>query len=232
MFCDMKFPFSAGHTVAMTGEAADSAVQAAVDRGLAKYRLDATREVETILDAALRVAERMAPAAPRVADIIAEAGTSNQAFYRYFAGKDDLMTAVRQRGTVRLQAYLEHQIAKQTNSQRQIEAWIRGVLTQAIDRRAARQSAAVNLQLAHRHQAEDVALTGGLQALLLDPLVASGSREPERDAAAIFETVFGTLRRHLAQSTAPTAADTDHLVAFCLRAGTVPARRRATPAKA
>jgi AcrR family transcriptional regulator len=215
----------------MTGEDADSAVQAAVDRGLAKYRLDATREVETILDAALRVAERMAPAAPRVADIIAEAGTSNQAFYRYFAGKDDLMTAVRQRGTVRLQAYLEHQIAKQTNSQQQIEAWIRGVLTQAIDRRAARQSAAVNLQLAHHHQAEDVALTGGLQTLLLDPLVASGSREPERDAAAIFEAVFGTLRRHLAQSTAPTAADTDHLVAFCLRAMTAPPRRRATPAK-
>jgi AcrR family transcriptional regulator len=216
----------------MTGDDAYGAVQAAVDRGLAKYRVDATREVEAILDAALRVAERIAPAAPRVADIVTEAGTSNQAFYRYFAGKDDLMTAVRQRGTVRLQAYLHHQIEKQADPQRQIEAWIRGVLTQATDRRAARQSAAVNLQLAHRHQAEDEALTGGLQTLLLEPLAASGSRDPERDASAIFEAVFGTLRRHLVRSTAPSVADGDHLVAFCLRGLTTSPRRRTAGGKA
>ena len=69
-------------------------VQAAVDRALAKQRAEATREVEAILDAALRVAERVTPAAPRVADIVAEAGISNQAFYRYFAGKDDLKDLV------------------------------------------------------------------------------------------------------------------------------------------
>ena len=45
----------------MTDGDAYGAVQAAVDRGLAKYRVDATREVEAILDAALRVAERTAP---------------------------------------------------------------------------------------------------------------------------------------------------------------------------
>src|ERR1700749_2605525 len=86
------------------------AVRAAVDRALAKARDDAAREVEAILDAALRVAERVAPANPRVADIIAEAGSSNQAFYRYFAGKDDLMRSVLERGEARMYSYLEHQV--------------------------------------------------------------------------------------------------------------------------
>src|SRR6202034_3603881 len=96
----------------------------------AKQRAEATREVEAVLDAALRVAEQVSPAAPRVADIVAEAGISNQAFYRYFGGKDDLMRAVYERGIARLHSYLEHQMAKETDPAAQIEAWIRGVLTQ------------------------------------------------------------------------------------------------------
>ncbi|HVW42073.1 MAG TPA: hypothetical protein VHC18_12065, partial [Amycolatopsis sp.] len=61
----------------------DPAVRTAVERALSKRRGDAQREVEAILDATLRVAARVAPSPPRVADIVAEAGTSNQAFYRY-----------------------------------------------------------------------------------------------------------------------------------------------------
>jgi AcrR family transcriptional regulator len=197
---------------------AQGAVQAAVDRALGKQREDATREVEAILDAALRVAERAAPAAPRVTDIIAEAGTSNQAFYRYFAGKDDLLSAVRQRGTLRLHSYLEHQMAKRATAPGQIEAWIRGVLAQATDLRAARQSAAVNLQIAQGTRSDRADAARGLHALLIEPLRAAGSGDPQRDAAAIFEAVFGTLTRHLSQSTAPDRADITHLVAFCLRA--------------
>lgn len=203
----------------VTTDDLSGALRAAVDRGIAKYRVGATREVESILDAALRVAERSAPSAPRVADIVAEAGTSNQAFYRYFAGKDDLMRAVRQRGTLRLRTYLAHQIAKHDRPDDQLEAWIRGVLTQATDRRAARQSAAVNLQLAQHHDVDDAELDE-LQALLIEPLTAGGSDDPARDAAAIFEAVFGTLRRHLARSTTPSAEDADHLVAFSRRATT------------
>jgi AcrR family transcriptional regulator len=192
-------------------------VQAAVDRALAKQRADATREVGSILDATLRVAERVAPAAPRVADIVAEAGTSNQAFYRYFAGKDDLMKAVFERGVTRLYTYLEHQIGKETVPASQVEAWIRGVLTQVTDRQAARQSAAIIRQLGQQSDADETEMLAAVGALLLGPVARAGSVAPERDAALIDEAVFGMLRRHARQGTAPSAADCDHVVRFCLR---------------
>jgi AcrR family transcriptional regulator len=200
-----------------------SATQNAIDRGIARYRADAEREVETILDAALRVAERAAPAAPKVTDIVAEAGTSNQTFYRYFAGKDDLLEAVRERGTRRLCDYLDHQMGKAREPAGAIEAWVRGVLAQAVHRRAARQSAAVNLQLASRAATTAEAGTADLRALLGHALTAYGSADPDRDAAALFEAVFGTLRRHLAAGTSPSDADVDHLVGLTLRAPTRPA---------
>jgi AcrR family transcriptional regulator len=192
-------------------------VQAAVDRALAKQRADATREVEAILDAALRIAERVAPAAPRVADIVAEAGTSNQTFYRYFEGKDDLMKAVLERGIARLYSYLEHQIGKETEPDRQIEAWIRGVLIQITDREAAGQSAAILRQLGPQGVASSGAHLAAVAALLIDPVTRAGSADPERDAALIDDAVFGVLRRHERLATAPSAADCDHVVGFCLR---------------
>jgi AcrR family transcriptional regulator len=192
-------------------------VQAAVDRALAKQRADATREVEAILDATLRVAERVAPAPPRVADIVAEAGTSNQAFYRYFAGKDDLMKAVFERGIARLYTYLEHQIGKETEPAKQIEAWIRGVLTQVTDRKAARQSAAITRQLSQQSDIDETGLLAAVAALLIDPVARAGSTDPERDAGLIDEAVFALMRRHARRSTAPDAADCDHVIGFCLR---------------
>jgi AcrR family transcriptional regulator len=204
----------------MTRTDSPSAVQSAIDRGIAKHRADAEREIEAILDAALRVAERTAPAPPRVSDIITEARTSNQAFYRYFAGKDDLLRAVRERGTQRLHTYLEHQMGKAGDPTGAVEAWVRGVLAQAVHRHAARQSAAVNLALAGNSGITDDAGTDGLRTQLRDALGAHGSVDPDRDATAVFDTVFGALRRHLARGTAPTAADVDHVVRFVLRAVT------------
>jgi AcrR family transcriptional regulator len=197
-------------------------VQAAVDRGLAKQRAEATREVEAILDAALRVAEQVSPAAPRVADIVAAAGSSNQAFYRYFGGKDDLMRAVYERGIARLHSYLEHQVSKETGPAQQIEAWIRGVLTQVTDRQAARQSAAIVRQLGRQADLDDGGLIAEVGALLAGPAAGAGSVAPERDAELISEAVFGVLRRHARHGSAPSEAECDHVVGFCLRGLTRP----------
>ena len=191
-------------------------VQAAVDRALAKQRADATREVESILDAALRVAERVAPAAPRVADIVAEAGTSNQAFYRYFAGKDDLMKAVFERGITRLYTYLEHQIGKESEPAKQVEAWIRGVLTQVTDRTAARQSAAIIRQLSQHSDVDEAGLLAAVGGLLVGPVARAGSTSrsatpPDRRGGVRSDAPA------CPPSTAPSAADCDHIVGFCLR---------------
>jgi AcrR family transcriptional regulator len=105
-------------------------VQAA-QRALAPREQAALEDVERILDAAVRVIERVAPASPRVSDIVAEAGTSNQTFYRYFASKDELVLAVLERGTLRLAAYLEHQMAKAPDPAGAVGQWIEGVMAQA-----------------------------------------------------------------------------------------------------
>lgn len=198
----------------------------AVDRALKPLRDDAVRDVEAILDAALKVAEKSTPAAPRVADIIAEAGTSNQAFYRYFTGKEDLMQAVMARGLRRVHAYLTHRMSKVTEPRQQIEVWIRGLLTQATNQTAARQGAAVNEILSGSYGRTDARASDAANALwelLLEPLAQLGSTEVELDARVIHEATMGTMSRHLQARTAPSPAECDHLVTFCLRGLSQPA---------
>lgn len=194
-------------------------VLAAVERALSKRRDDAQREVEAILDAALRVAERTAPNMPRVADIVAEAGTSNQAFYRYFSGKDELLRAVLARGVERLHGYLAHQIAKAPRPAEQIEAWIRGVLAQVIDRTAARQSRAI---VAHLGEGDSAAAGQGgmdrVRDLLREAVRAAGSAQVDLDTGAVFDLTFAVLRRHVQAGTAPSPEECAHLVRFCLTA--------------
>jgi len=206
------------HTGHMTINAARDSVASAVDRALSKQREEATQEVEAILDAALRIAERSAPAAPRVVDIVAEAKTSNQAFYRYFNGKEDLMNAVMERGLMRVQTYVAHLMEKESDPLEKVAAWIRGILTQVTDETAAKQSAAVSMQLGwrSRHTSGQTSVSE-LGSLLIDPIRQAGSETAELDAQVIDEAVMGTLNRHLRQATAPDADACDHLISFCLR---------------
>ena len=108
-------------------------VTAAVERALDDRQREATEEVERILAAAVRVMERVAPEPPRVSDIVAEAGSSNKAFYRYFAGKDDLILAVMERGVAIVVSYLQHQMAKESRPEDKVARWIEGTLAQVAD---------------------------------------------------------------------------------------------------
>jgi AcrR family transcriptional regulator len=208
-------------------EEAPASVRAAVGRALAKQQRDALDEVEAILDAALRVTERAAPAAPRVADIVAEAGSSNQAFYRYFGGKDDLLLAVLERGLVRARAYLEHRMARTDEPLEQVAAWIGGMLVQVTRPTAARQGAAVIQQVVRTgrlREPEGAALLDRLGELLVAPLARAGSTAPELDARAVQELVLGALQRTVVHGTTPTDVERDHLTAFCLRGLSLPQR--------
>ena len=64
---------------------------------------------------------------------MAEAGSSNKAFYRYFAGKDELILAVMERG-VAMVVLLQHQMDKETSPQDKIARWIEGTLAQVAKR--------------------------------------------------------------------------------------------------
>ncbi len=103
-----------------------------VRRTLAKREDQYASEVRRLLDAALEVIRRCGTSSrPRVADIVAEAGLSNEAFYRHFHSKDALVTAILEDGGERLRSYLDHQLAKESTPEGQVRRWVRGVLSQA-----------------------------------------------------------------------------------------------------
>jgi AcrR family transcriptional regulator len=202
-------------------------VAAAVERALDDRHRGATEEVERILAAAVRVMEREAPEPPRVSDIVAEAGSSNKAFYRYFAGKDDLILAVMERGVAIVVSYLEHQMAKESESAEQIARWIEGTLAQVADPHLISMSRAAAGQLstgAELRPAGDE-IIGPLRDLLIEPVAALGSDDVQRDADAVFDCTAATLRRYVGSGGHPNTADVEHLVRFCLSGLGVPRQR-------
>lgn len=217
----MGIPKSQNHIPEVDAPPTPLAAQA-VRRALATREATYAEEVQRLLDAGMRVMQSAGPeGAPKVAEIVREAGLSNQAFYRHFASRDELVAAVVESGALRLVGYAAHQMAKHDDPVAQIRTWIEAVLSQAIRPELADPTRAVlwNLRQLPRQVGADGPATGPMATatLLLEPLRALGSDDPEHDAMAIADVVFGRLDHHLWGPTA-TAADVEHVVAFCLAA--------------
>ena len=195
-----------------------SRVTAAVERALDDRQREATEEVERILAAAVRVMERVAPEPPRVSDIVAEAGSSNKAFYRYFAGKDDLILAVMERGIAIVVSYLEHQMVKESLPQDKIARWIEGTLAQVAQPDLVRKSraAAGQMSAGTNWRTVDQEMMWPLRDLLTEPVAALGSSDVERDVEAVFCCTAATLRRYMGSADRPGPDDIAHVVRFCL----------------
>ncbi|WP_024441018.1 TetR/AcrR family transcriptional regulator [Mycobacterium sp. UM_WGJ] len=194
-------------------------VDAAVHRALDDRQREATAEVERILAAAVTVLQRSAPDPPRVCDIVAEAGSSNKAFYRYFAGKDEVILAVMERGIALVVSYLEHQLAKEPTPEAKVAAWIQGALAQLSDPHLLSLSRAASTQLADSadRTRSDEDILAPLRDLLTAPVSALGGDDPRRDADLVFGATLSTMRGYLNAGRRPKRADVDHLVSFCLR---------------
>lgn len=183
------------------------------------------QEVRRLLDAAMNVIRaRGTGSRPRVADIVAAAGLSNEVFYRHFPSKDALVGALLEEGSQRLHSYLAHQMAKERTPHDQVRRWVEGVLSQA-DEEIAETTLAVLYnsagvaegQASGRHFA-----SGSLSTLLHEPFRRLGSRRPELDSSFVTHAVLGTLSDHLWERTRPSPQEMDHLVDLCL--ATVPSR--------
>jgi AcrR family transcriptional regulator len=191
-------------------------------RTLARRGVDYAGEVRRLLDAALEVMRRCGTESrPRVADIVATAGLSNDAFYRHFASKDALVGALLEDGAVRLRSYLAHQMEKVPSPEAQVRRWVEGVLSQADDEIAETTLAvlvnsgnAVGTQASGRHFA-----SGPIARLLHEPFAALGSARPELAATFVAHAVLGTLTDHLWERTRPSPEETDHIIDLCLATG-------------
>src|SRR2546421_10320991 len=98
---------------------------------LAKRGADYTSEVRRLLDAALQVIPQGGTRSrARVADIVAAAGLSNDAFYRHFPSKDALVAALLEDGAERLASYVAHQMAKDQGPAAKVRRWVEGIMSQ------------------------------------------------------------------------------------------------------
>ena len=185
---------------------------------LARRRIDYADEVRRLLDAALEVMGRCGTTSrPRVADIVAESGLSNEAFYRHFSSKDALVGALLEDGASRLASYLAHQMEKERTPGAQVRRWVEGVLSQTDD--GAETTLAVlyssggvdNGETAGRHFA-----SGPLATLLHEPFAELGAEDPALAAAFAAHAVLGSVSDHLWGRTTPTRAEADQIVELCL----------------
>ena len=205
----------------------------ALERRVADRQSAYETEVERIVDAAYRLIERTGGIDPSLRDLLAEAGLSTQAFYRFFKSKDEFMLVLLDDGRRRLLGYLEHRMAGEQGAEAKVRAWMEGVLAQASDPGAAartRPFVANQERLSEAFPGEQQESVDLLVELLIGPITelqrAGGDRRSSgrrleaarHDADAVYTLTFGTMRAHLARRTRPTAQEVDDVVGFALRA--------------
>jgi AcrR family transcriptional regulator len=189
-------------------------------------RVDAyTDEVERLLQAGFAVMRRTQSVSPRVSDIVRESGLSNQAFYRHFRGRDELLLALLAAGRRSLVEYVSHLMAKERSPAGQVRRWIEAILAQAADPQAAdatRPFARNRLYLASQFPDEVHRADEELRALVR-PALADGKAagewpavQPDRDSHALYQLAMGTMQAWLLAEAKPMTADITHIVQFAL----------------
>ena len=175
-------------------------------------------EVRRLVDAGYTVMRRTGTLDPRVSDIVREARLSNQAFYRHFRGKDELLVAILDDGQHQLLTYLECRMANVGPGPERVRAWVGGVMEQARNPAAAdntRPFAINNARLADRFP-DEVARSRELLVAPLRDAVANAGGDPQRDADAIYNLAIGCMNDALVSRRRPTKDDVEHLEQFVL----------------
>ncbi|MEU1983032.1 helix-turn-helix domain-containing protein [Nocardia sp. NPDC019395] len=196
-------------------------------KAVAEREAEYAGEVRRLLDAALDQVRRGGPnARPRVADIVAAAGLSNDAFYRHFRSKDALMAAVLADGAERLADYVAHRMSKESRPEDRVRSWVAAILAQA-----EKASAADTRAVLHQTGALGADLVSGqtgsapqrLAVLLHGPFGELGVRDPRYCAGLLAYAMVGKLSEYLWADIEPTPGEVERLADFCLSAATAEA---------
>ncbi|WP_194829870.1 TetR/AcrR family transcriptional regulator [Nocardia sp. XZ_19_231] len=176
-------------------------------------------EVRRMLDAGLALMSADPTAEPRVAQIVTRAKVSNDAFYRAFRGKDDLMAAIADDGARRLLDQLRQRCAERSGAIERIRGCVDTVFWQAIDPEVAATTRAVlrHTSRGAMSQSGGVRLRAQIADLLTGPLGELGSADPARDALVASCAMFATMEQFLWSESIPSAADAEHLLQWIVR---------------
>lgn len=194
-----------------------------MERALRRRRAAYEDEVRRLIAASFALIRESGALEPRVSEIVVRAGLSNQAFYRHFRSKDELLLAVLDEGVTMLEGYLEHRMASFSSPEDRVKAWLEGMLEQALDPEAAaatRPFALSRARLADLFPREVEESEQRLTAMLRDALHESGgalrSVDPQRDAETLYDLALGWMQRRLAQPGLATRGDAEALTEFAL----------------
>jgi AcrR family transcriptional regulator len=183
------------------------------DRSLASRHAAYEAEIRALLDAALAVMRRTDTTDPRVSDVVRESGLSNQAFYRHFRGKAELMAALLEDGRQRMVQTIERRMARAITPLERVEAWVEAVMAQATDPDAAANSRpfAVNgNRLADEHPEE----ARRARDVMLAPLRAVVD---EAAAVAIYHVAMGAMQDALIERRVPTRTEIHRVSEFAIK---------------
>jgi len=197
-----------------------------VDRTAERRRVAYENEVQRLVEAGFALVQRTGKLEPTVGAIISEAGLSNQAFYKHFHSKDELLLAMLEEGIQRLRSYIEHRVASAAKPRERVRNWLTGVLEQALSNQGAsatRPFAISRLRLSERFPGEVEEAEARLMALLREEIksgIHSGDfpdADPDRDARILYGLAMGWVERQLLDPSPADRKDADHLIDFALR---------------
>jgi len=204
---------------------AASAASAVAERSLRARRDLAEAEVARLIEAALAVIQRTGRLEPTVGEIVRESGLHNQAFYRHFRSKHELLAAVLDHGIALLAGYVAHRMAQASTPAEQVRAWIASVLEQALHPTGAEATRPFALSRGRLAEVCPDAVRESERRLtaLLSSAIESGrargdfpEADPLREAELIHALAMGFVERGLAASGSPSREDAARLEAFAL----------------
>ena len=197
----------------------------AVDRSLESRRAAAEDEVDRLISAAFRIIERTGHLEPKASDILAEAGLSNQAFYRHFQGKHALLVAVLDDGIQSLADYLAARMTETKGPVEAVREWILGMAAQTQDpvgAAASRPFALARGRLAESFPAEVAESERRVTAPLRETLRQARDAGhmpcvvPEVEAEALYHLMMGWVEARLVEGRIPSSSEVTQLQAFIL----------------
>lgn len=157
-----------------------------------------------MVEAAYRVLSRTTSGTASVAEILAEAGLANRAFYRHFRSKDELLMAMFEAESLRLEADLARRAAAASGPREALEIWISQILDISFDARRQRRAGVMwSLEVTNAAgYAEAHARNFSRQSRELSLVLMRGAREgafshtqPERDAEMILDILYRFIMR-------------------------------------
>lgn len=179
-----------------------------------------TQEAQRLIDAGRVVMTRLGlDRRATVAEIVRESGLSNQAFYRHFAGKDDLVATIVDANARRLAVYLERAMAAVDDPAEKVRIWVRVVLQQAIDPRIAVPTRAVTSNrnvLVGQADSDARRAESLVWEMLVEPVAATGCSDPRRRAYLIGKVTFAVMLEALWTEETPSEDDLRFVEGFCL----------------